>query len=99
MPTRITNEIVDIPLNGVLVKGILNGDESSWSFQSLNKSFLMLFPDGVVNSYTYLDASRTQYEHHMFQLGIAAHMQELLRERRVTKPQRPACVVRRYVAP
>jgi hypothetical protein len=104
MPTRIKNEIVDIPLNGGLVKGILNGDENNWSFQSLNRSFLALFAEGIVHSYTYLGVDTRNYEHHRFQLAIAARAHEILDQRRelaklppVNQKIMPA--VRRYVVP
>ena len=103
MPLRITNEIVDIPLNGGMVKGILNGDETNWNFQSLNKDFLALFASGIVYSHTYMDVATSRYEHNRFQLAIAAHVQELLEEKRriarVPSPaQRALPPTRRYVA-
>jgi hypothetical protein len=82
MSIHITNEIVDIPLNGGIVKGILNGDESSWNFQSLNKDFMVLFPTGIVFSHTYLDTSTLHYEHHKFRMELAAKVNELVAERR-----------------
>lgn len=104
MPLRITNEIVDIPLNGGMVKGILSGDETAWSFQSLNMDFLSMFGNGIVSSHTYLGVDTRHYEHHRFQLAIAARMNELIDERRPvvrTEPGRqgPMNTVRRFVAP
>ena len=102
MPPRIQNEIVDIALNGVTVKGILDGDENKWSFQSLNKQFLALFADGIVNSFTYLGVDSRHYEHHRCQLAIAAYVKDLLEERHTNgKRQKMATVnaVRRFVAP
>lgn len=104
MPPRIQNEIIDIPLNGGMVKGILSGDETNWSFQSLSRSFLALFADGVVHSYTYLGADSRNYEHHKFQLTVAARVKELLEERkgqrsRPSATEKPTTPVRRYVIP
>jgi hypothetical protein len=81
MSTHIHNEIVDIPLNDGVVKGILSGDINSWNFQSLSKYFMVLFPEGIVFSHTYLDTSTMHYEHHKFRMELSAKMQELVGER------------------
>lgn len=105
MPTKITNAIVDISLDGKLMKGILNGDESNWSFQSLSQSFLAFFPDGLLCSYTYLGTSSNYYEHHKLKLEVATKLSHLLAAKRARQaasfynaaPTAPA--QRRYVIP
>jgi hypothetical protein len=102
MPPRIKNAIVDIPMNGVMVKGILSGDETNWSFQSLSRGFLALFADGIVNSYTYLGFDTRTYEQHKVQLLIAGLVKDLLAERRdraKVKPQPTPVSARRIVVP
>lgn len=102
MPPRIKNAIVDIPMNGVMVKGILSGDETNWSFQSLSKGFMTLFPDGIVHSYTYLGFDSRTYEQHKCQLLIAGIVKDLLDERKgrtKVKPQSVPITARRIVVP
>lgn len=98
MSRRITNEIVDIPLNGGLVKGILNGDETSWNFQSLSMEFLALFTGGIVHSHTYLGVSTMQNEQERAKLAIAAHLKALLEERRAAAPKPRAAAYPTYAA-
>jgi hypothetical protein len=102
MPPRIKNAIVDIPLNGGMVKGILSGDETNWSFQSLSRGFLTLFAEGIVHSYTYLGFDTRTYEQHKLQLLIAGLVKDLLAERRErarVKPQSMPATARRIVVP
>jgi hypothetical protein len=102
MPPRIKNAIVDIPMNGGMVKGILSGDETNWSFQSLSRGFLALFADGIVHSYTYLGFDTRTYEQHKVQLLIGGLVRDLLEERKgraKVKPQPMQASVRRIVVP
>jgi hypothetical protein len=88
MAAHIKNEITEILWNGTAVNGILNGDESNWSFGSIDKNFLKLFGDGIVSNFTYLGSGSMYYEHHKFQLAVAERVKELIIERRT--PAKPA---------
>ncbi len=80
MPLRILNEIVDLPLNGEIVKGILKAEAGSWNFQSLNMQFLTLFSSGILHSHTYFDAGTLHCPHHRFQQAVAQLVAEKLAE-------------------
>lgn len=47
----IANEMVSVPLGQETITGLLFGNESLWSFESAEPSFLKHFPAGVAYSF------------------------------------------------
>lgn len=76
----------------------MNGDETNWNFQSLSMEFLALFGRGIVHSHTYLGVSTMQNEQERFKLAVAAHLNELLEERRAAKSRSRTPVYPTYAA-
>ena len=98
---KIAYKIIDMPLRGTQVKGILNGDEHSWTFQCLNREFLRLFSEGIVHSFTYFGCDMQHYEHRRFQLALTERMKKIMSTHRAGKAHRNTAPPgpRRFVMP
>ena len=74
---RITDEVIDVPLAGQMVKGVLNGTEESWDFKSPDLFFMEYFPAGIVYSFSHYGEGQVLHQQRLFQELIRCRVKEL----------------------